>query len=238
MPALRAIFLGLLGLTTLCCAAENSTMTSLQAPDDRELNLNVTDQFWRDAPAVSFRHDKDGNPVPGHDTEVRSRWTSKNLYLLFVCHYQELYLKPNPDPVNETYELWNWDVAEAFIGDDFKDIHHYKEFELSPQGEWVDLDIRQTPPKPDGSWHWNSGYKVKAKIDAAHKVWYGAMQIPFASISGKPAAADLELRINLFRAQGPPASRKLMCWQPTHSKTFHVPEVFGTLRLAAQSSAK
>jgi hypothetical protein len=238
MHALRAIFLGLFGLTALCYAAENSTMTSLQAPHDRELNVDVHDAFWRDAPAVSFRHDKDGNPVPGHDTEVRSRWTSKNLYLLFVCHYQELYLKPNPDPVNETNELWNWDVAEAFIGDDFKDIHHYKEFELSPQGEWVDLDIRQVPPKPDGSWHWNSGYKVKAKIDAANKVWYGAMEIPFASISAKPPASGLELRINLFRAQGPPADRKLMCWQPTHSKTFHVPEVFGTLRLTAQSSAK
>lgn len=238
MHAFRTIFLGLVTLTTLCRAAHNSTMLSLQAPNDPELSLNVNDAFWREAPVVSFHHDKDGKPLSGHDTEVRSRWTSNNLYLLFTCHYQELYLRPNPDPINETYELWNWDVAEAFIGDDFKNTHHYKEFELSPQSEWVDLDIKQVPPQADGSWQWNSGFKVKAHIDAAHKVWYGVMQIPFASINAKPPADGLELRINLFRAQGPPANRKLLSWQPTHSETFHVPEAFGTLRLVTQSSVK
>ena len=238
MNALRMVLLSLAGLSLLCRAADPSKMLSLKADHDKELNLDVNDAFWREAPALSFHHDKDGKPISGHDTEVRSRWTSKNLYILFICHYDQLYLKPNPDPSNETYELWNWDVAEAFIGDDFKNTHHYKEFELSPQGEWVDLDIKQVPPQPDGSWHWNSGFKVKAHIDGAHKVWYGAMQIPFASISAKPPAADVELRINLFRAQGPPADRKLMAWQPTHSHTFHVPEAFGTLHLITQSSAK
>ena len=54
-------------------------------------------------------------------TEVRTRWTAQNLYFLFVCPYAQLNLRPNPKTSTETYGLWNWDVAEVFIGADFKD---------------------------------------------------------------------------------------------------------------------
>ena len=47
----------------------------------------------------------------------------------------------------ETNELWNWDVAEVFIGSDFKNIRRYKEFEVSPQAEWVDLDVNLDAPR-------------------------------------------------------------------------------------------
>jgi hypothetical protein len=35
---------------------------------------------------------------------------------------------------------------KCFIGDDFKNIRRYKEFEVSPQGEWVDLDVNLDNP--------------------------------------------------------------------------------------------
>ena len=44
----------------------------------------------------------------------------ENLYLLYVCPYEELYLKPSPVTKVETNELWNWDVAELFIGSRFQ----------------------------------------------------------------------------------------------------------------------
>ena len=56
----------------------------------------------------------------GYRTEVRTRWTKNNLYFLFVCPYEELHLKPAPNTQKETNELWNWDVAEVFVGSDFK----------------------------------------------------------------------------------------------------------------------
>jgi hypothetical protein len=34
--------------------------------------------------------------MPKYRTEVRSRWTKDSLYLLYVCPYEELYLKPDP----------------------------------------------------------------------------------------------------------------------------------------------
>jgi hypothetical protein len=67
-------------------------------------------------------------------------------------HYEELYLHPNPSATTETNKLWEWDVAEVFIGSDFKNIRQYKELQVSPQGEWVDLDsIVITPSRKPGS---------------------------------------------------------------------------------------
>ena len=62
-------------------------------------------------------------------------------------------------------QLWNWDVAEAFIGSDFADIKHYKEFEVSPQGEWIDLDVDLHHPHHEEGWRWNSGFEAAARID-------------------------------------------------------------------------
>ncbi|MGH9617801.1 MAG: carbohydrate-binding family 9-like protein, partial [Acidobacteriaceae bacterium] len=129
--------------------------------------------------------------------------------------------------------LWNWDVAEIFIGWNFQNIRRYKEFEVSPQGEWVDLDINLDNPHHEDGWKWNSGIQVKARIDRVHKIWYGAMRIPFRSIDPQAPHVGTVLRANLFRMQGPPGEQKSLTWQPTMSKTFHVPERFGRLVLAS-----
>ena len=133
--------------------------------------------FWSHAPRVIAEGDFYGNPIPGHRTEILLQWTQESLYLLFVCPYQELNLKLNPNLTDETYELWNWDVAEVFIGDGFKNIRRYKEFEVSPQGEWVDLDVNLDNPPHETGWVWKSGCEVAARIDAGPKIWYGFMRL-------------------------------------------------------------
>ena len=52
------------------------------------------------------------------------------------------------------------------------------EFQVSPHGEWVDLDIDRNPNPPNHNLQWNSGYEVKARINEKEKVWYGEMRIP------------------------------------------------------------
>ena len=138
----------------------------------------------------------------------------------------------DPNPAAETPQLWNWEVAEAFIGSDFTHIGRYKEFQVSPQSEWVDLDIDRDSPRPEDGWRWNSSFAVKARVDAAKKIWYGEMRIPVKSIDRRPPAAGLEMRINFYRCQGADPQRKYVAWQPTHAATFHVPEAFGRMRLA------
>jgi len=217
---------------TALLASNPGLMTSRYAAADFPLTADPTAPQWKDAPAVIAENGPRGEPVPGHRTEIRSRWTHDSLYFLFICPYQELNLKPNPSTATETNHLWEWDVAEVFVGSNFKEITRYKEFEISPQGEWVDLDIDRVHPLPEGGWLWNSGFTVKARIDAAHKIWYGEMRIPLRSIDPRAPAAGRELRINLYRCQGRPPGRKFISWRPTGEANFHVPQAFGLLKLA------
>jgi hypothetical protein len=212
-------------------AADNNLVKSSRAPHDVTLETDLASDFWLSAPRVFAERDSYGKAVPGYRTEIRSRWTKNNLYLLFICPYEELYLKPSPDTVNETNKLWDWDVAEAFIGSDFQNIKRYREFELSPQGEWIDLDINLEKPHHEDGWTWNSGFQVSARIDQAAHIWYGAMRIPLAAIDRRPAAPGNTLRVNFFRSQGPPPNRKEVTWQPPMTDTFHTPERFGLLKL-------
>jgi len=60
------------------------------------------------------------------------------------------------------------------------------------------------------------------------------MKIPYSAIDTRPAAAGNVLRINLFRSQGSPTARHELAWQAPMSKSFHVPERFGQLKLVKQ----
>ncbi|MGD0732351.1 MAG: carbohydrate-binding family 9-like protein [Terracidiphilus sp.] len=212
-------------------AGDSATFKSAYAAQDVELNTDPHSTFWEGAPSVYAEVDNWNHAVPAYRTKVSSRWTKNNLYLLFECPYEELYLKPSPDTAKETYGLWNWDVAELFIGSDFQNIRRYKEFEISPQREWVDLDINLDLPDPGVGWTWNSGFHLSARVDAKAKIWYGAMQIPFTALDARPPVAGMTFRANLFRCQGPPDHRQLITWRAPMSKTFHTPEKFGLLKL-------
>jgi hypothetical protein len=221
----------LLTLAVAAAADGPGVLASRRVKKDFQLTADPSAKPWKKVPGVFAENNALGAPVPGHRTEIRSLWTKQHLYLLFICPYETLYLKPSPSTTTETNKLWEWDVAEAFIGTDFNNIKQYWEFQVSPQGEWVDLDIDRVKPRPEGGWRWNSGFEVKARIDQARKVWYGEMKIPLAQIDKRKPKPGLEMRINLYRLQGPPPDRKQIAWQPTGSRNHHVPEAFGRLKL-------
>jgi len=230
----RLLFLSAFFLTK-AVAASPAVIESVQSDYDVSLGLDPSASFWRAARPIFMQHDAFGKVAPRYRTEVRTRWTKNNLYFLFICPYEELYLKPSPTTQEETNGLWNWDVAEVFLGSDFQDIQRYKEFEISPQGEWVDLDINLHKPHHEEGWTWNSHFEVVARIDQTSHLWYGAMRIPFASLDARPAAMGDALRINLFRSQGPPSHQQAVTWQAPMKDTFHVPERFGLIRLVENS---
>src|SRR5262249_49787435 len=176
------------------------------ADKDVALNLDPTSAFWRESRVIHVQQDRMGKITPKFRAEVRTRWTKDNLYFLFECPYEELYLKPDPKTKEETNKLWEWDVAEAFIGSDFNNIRRYKEFEVSPQAEWVDLDIDLTKPHHEEGWKWNSGFESAARIDQAGHIWYAVMKIPFSAIDSRSPVSGNTLRINLFVSQGPPTN--------------------------------
>jgi Carbohydrate family 9 binding domain-like len=221
-------------LATAACAAAGANVevaTSTQATNDLTMDTNPDSAFWKQAAPVFAEKDKEGRELSGYRTEIRSRWTRKYIYFLFTCPYEQLFLKPDPATKTETNQLWNWDVAEVFLGSDFQNIRRYKEFEISPQGEWIDLDVDLAKPHHEEGWTWNSGFEVVARIDRKASIWYGAMKIPWSALGESSPSAGKTFRVNFFRSQGPLSSRKDIAWQPTMSETFHVPERFGLLRL-------
>ena len=216
-------------------AAATVAMSSAQtipctyAASDSPLVLDPGAPFWKKTPMVAFQHDSFGKDTGLKPTEVRVRWSKQFLYVLFVGRYEAMHLRPNPVTDQDTVPLWDWDVAELFIGSDFANIQRYKEFEVSPQGEWVDLDVRKDLKEFD--WKWNSGFEPGARIDRAAKVWYGGMKIPWKSIDSGEVKAGREYRVNFYRIEGPAPVRKFLAWQPTKSASYHVPEEFGRMKL-------
>lgn len=208
-----------------------NVMESLSAPADWEPAANPSAPEWIGVAGVRMAKGFFGEPVPLPPTIVRSRWTEKNLYLLFACPYRKLNLKANPVTNAETNQLWNWDVVEAFIGSDYLNTSVYKEFQVSPQGEFVDIAIDGADPKEQKGIEWQSGFTVAAHVDMDKKIWYGEMKIPFASLDVKKPHAGDELRIGLFRIDGSEPNRIYIAWRPTGATTFHVPGAFGSVLL-------
>src|SRR5262245_39815539 len=110
--------ISILALMAALLCGQTSVLVSRKAPADVELTADAESSLWRSVQGIGMDADYFGAPVANHKTEVRSRWTSAHLYLLFVCQYDELNLKPEPSTAVETPQLWNWDVAEAFLGAD------------------------------------------------------------------------------------------------------------------------
>ena len=212
-------------------AADEALIVSHRIKSDFDLTADPNAKSWKGVKGVYADKGFHGETVAGHRTEIRSRWTEANLYFLFVCPYQQLYLKPSPVTNAETNHLWDWDVAEVFIGTDFQRIRHYYEFEVSPQGEWVDLDIDREFKKADNGIKWDSGFTNKTRIDESKKIWYVDMRIPFAAIDKRRPTEGLEYRINLYRCQGQKPDRKYIAWQSTGQESFHAPEKFGRMKL-------
>jgi hypothetical protein len=233
----RHTLLSIVAVLSLLCVVrasaqdDSKTIKSSYLNADFALTADPDSDGWKRVKGVIATNGPRGDLTPGHRTEIRSRWTDKNLYLLFICPYEELYSKPDPSTTAETNKLWEWDVAEVFIGSDFQNLKRYTEFQVSPHGEWVDLDIDRGSTPFNHNWQWNSGFEVKARIVADKKIWYGEMRIPIDKIDKRKPQVGQELRINFYRFQGPPPDRKRIAWRPTGNDNYHEPEAFGLLRM-------
>jgi hypothetical protein len=204
-----------------------------QAP---ELNTDPHSATWSHAASAWIVKDCTQQvDYPSLKTEVRAFWTDSDLYLLFVSPYKELNLWLPADNSKDRLKLWDRDVIEFFLGDDWADIKHYREFEVAPTGDWVDLAIDLNKEKYEADW--NSGWQRQGRIDEKNHIWYAAARVPLKSVSEQTVKAGTKWRANLYRIEGlgEDPQRHFMCWQPTcvvNRDPNHVPEHFGTLIFA------
>ena len=181
---------------------------------------------WERAVPLRFRADWRGKNVdPERETEVRLLWTQETLFLRFRARYRTITVFPDAERNGRRDQLWERDVAEAFLQPDRSNPRRYKEFEVSPNGFWIDLDIA-----PGEKHDLKSGLKRRAALDKGRETWIAELAIPMKCLVAKfdPAAA---WRVNFYRVEGPQEPRFYSAWRPTRTPVpnFHVPEAFGEL---------
>ncbi len=208
-------------------ACEYSTATAVRIPAEIALDARHPAPDWSRATPLRFSQDWQGkNLDPARQTEFRLLWTPTTLYARFVCRYRELFVFDDPDPNGRRDHLWDRDVAELFLQPNPESPHYYKEFEVSPNGLWIDLDIF-----PGGRRDLRSDVRHSASLDPEHRIWIAELAIPMRSLTETfdPKAV---WRANFYRIEGPTEPRFYSAWQPTNTDlpNFHVPTRFGYLR--------
>lgn len=223
----------LLSLEEPSKAAKEDIFFSYRADKDVEMTADPQSSFWKGIEPLVIDKSILGAPSPNLRSYAWSRWTKDYMYFLFEGPFESQVLKPNPDTEKETFRLWQWDDFELYIGADFERINLYREFEVSPQGEFLDLNIDSTRPNSghNDERFWDSGFKVKARVDKEKKIWYAELKIPITAIDKRPPKVGNEMRVNVYRLQGPQERRDFLAWRPTGVWMPHHPEKFGILRL-------
>lgn len=213
-----------------------ATFTVRHEKGEPPLSLDPQAKVWRRASSQTI--DKDCHKQISYDalrTEVRAFWTDDSVYFLFRCPYSELNVFLPADNSAPRNKLWDRDVVELFIGADWRNIRQYREFEVAPTGDWIDLAIDLDHKSYDQKWR--SGWQTLAKIDREHKVWWAAARIPLKAITADAVEPGTRWRMDLYRidGSGPQEKRRVMCWQPLctpEHPSNHTPEHFGTLSFA------
>jgi alpha-galactosidase len=184
---------------------------------------------WAAAPAICFSSDWRGeNHDPARETEARLLWSPQTLYLHFAVKFRSITVFTDSDADGRRDQMWDRDVAEAFFQPPGSPPRCYKEFEISPTGQWIDLDIA-----PGVKRDLQSGLRRQATIDEAARIWRAELAIPLSCLV-KNFDPSLEWRVNFYRVEGPAEPRFYSAWRPTMTPqpNFHVPEAFGRLTFA------
>ena len=210
-------------------AAERPTLPTAYALRLKE--QLKTDEFpsasaWEKAQGLHFDQDWKGeNSDPQRGTEVRLLWTPETLFLRFHCNYRSIFVFPDARADGWRYELWDRDVAETFLQPDSTDPMVYREFEVSPNGYWIDLAVSHGKIE-----ELHSGLRRRVVQDEKTKTWTAEMAIPMKYLTTQfdPKHA---WKVNFYRIEGESDARFYSAWSPTYSPkpNFHVPAAFGTL---------
>lgn len=212
--------------TELACAVRKDEIHAARLKAKVPAGEFPREEEWQRAVPISFCSDWQAkNADPMRATEARLLWSDDAIYVRFRCHYRELYMIGPATLSGRKDHLWESDVAEAFLQADHFGQHLYKEFEVSPSGLWLDLDVFQSSDT-----NLDSGMRAVASVDSAQRVWTAQIFIPMRSITTR-FDPHSTWRVNFFRVEGRAPNRAYLAWRPTHTPEpdFHRHEAFGLL---------
>lgn len=183
---------------------------------------------WKSASETSIDKYWSGEKAPdGRHFKAKLLWSDSAIYVRFEANQTEqLIVSEKANLTGKTRGLWDRDVCEIFLAPNTKDFRHYFEFEIAPNGEWIDLGIYQKPDERITDWDYHSGMKSAARIEKNKVVM--AIKIEWKAFGKTPKAGEIWLG-NILRCVGKDPTRGYLTWQPTFTKeaSFHVPERFG-----------
>jgi len=205
------------------------TAVAVQMVESPEADGFPTTSSWEVSAPLRFSADWRGeNADPERETEVKLLWTSETLFLRFRAKFREITVFSDAEPNGRRDQLWDRDVAEVFLQPDHSRLRCYKEFEVSPNGFWIDLDIA-----PGEKHDLKSGLRRRVILDEAAKAWVAELALPMKCLVDRLDPAAI-WRLNFYRVEGAIEPRFYSAWQPTGTAVpnFHVPEAFGQLVFA------
>ena len=205
------------------------TAVAVQMVESPEGDGFPTPSSWEVSAPVRFHANWQGkNPDPERETEVRLLWTSEWLYLRFRARFREITVFSDAEPNGRRDQLWDRDVAEVFLQPDPTHLRCYKEFEVSPNGFWIDLDIA-----PSEKHDLKSGLRRRVILNEAAKGWVAELALPMKCLVER-FDPKTTWKVNFYRVEGASEPRFYSAWQPTRTAVanFHVPEAFGELVFA------
>jgi alpha-galactosidase len=186
---------------------------------------------WQLATPVSFCADWAGKKDdPARQTTVRVLWSAEMLYLRFECKYRDITVFSDSDTNGRRDHLWDRDVVEVFLQPDASKARYYKEFEVAPNGFWIDLDVSPQPLVD-----LKSGLQRSVWLDTSQQTWAAELAIPMNALT-QNFDPEVVWRVNFYRVEGPQEPRAYLAWRPTKTPqpNFHVPSAFGKLRFATR----
>jgi hypothetical protein len=188
----------------------------------------LENKSWEKAQTIEVDKYWSGENVPKERRfKAKLLWSDTAVYVRFEANQKEpLIVSETPNLTSKTRGLWDRDVCEIFLAPNRAEFRKYFEFEIAPNGEWIDLGIHQMPDKRDTDWDYASGMQSKSLI-GKDKILM-AIKIEWKAFGKTPKAGDVWLG-NIFRCVGKGKKRGYLAWSPTMTKeaSFHVPEKFG-----------
>lgn len=194
-----------------------------------------TPSSWEASAPLRFDADWQGkNADPERATEGRLLWTPEWLFLRFHARFRVITVFSDAESNGRCDQLWDRDVVEVFLQPDPSQLRRYKEFEVSPNGFWIDLDIA-----PGEKHDLKSGLRRRVVLNQTDKTWVAELALPMKCLVERfdPAAV---WKINFYRVEGAAEPRFYSAWQATGTAApnFHVPEAFGDLVFVSGSSPR
>ena len=205
-------------------------------PSWRAASADHTQWPWEElSPLPPFILANGSGPAQ-QQTTVRIAYDADNLYVRYDCDDNDIWgIATERDSA-----IYDEEVVELFIGQGDAHPTYYFEFEVSPIGTMLDLDVHSPNLERStlkGNFDWDCpGLQWSAERNDAANHWRAYIVVPWRSIGVEGDTLPATWRANFYRIERPRGqSPEFSCWSPTmiEPADFHRPAHFGHLQLAS-----